>query len=224
MAPIKLQETYKYWRGYPHQLDAVNWLDKNLTPEQRAEFEKRFRAAPVTPPTLQVTPVKASVWLYLMPTGDYVNGFRKLRLQLRSGAKVVDTVACISGADYRQDEPFVHPNRDWSGSDRPIPENVYALGPLEDSLVDRGTYSWGEGLGQYWVELTPKHHPNNRSAIGIHEDANASYSPGSAGCVCPLGNGILRVAKWMQAAARPKELIVDWSTGYLKEKGVSLGK
>lgn len=228
MSQIKLLDTYKWWKAQPQQLEAVKWLDQNLSKEQREEFQKLFRAKPANPQPLKPrTPVKSRTWLLLEWSGTYEDhydtSFKALELKLMAGDKKVDSAWVLSGGEYAQSENFVHPADDWSGSLRPIPENVYAVGPVEDA--GEGS-SWGPGLGRWWVDLTPKFHPNNRSAIGIHVDANAAIgSEGSAGCICPFNpNDINRIIGWLRQQSRPKELVVNWGMGYLREKGVSVPK
>ena len=40
---IKLLDAATYFRSLPHQIDALNWLDKTLTKEQKDEFARRYR-------------------------------------------------------------------------------------------------------------------------------------------------------------------------------------
>jgi hypothetical protein len=91
---------------------------------------------------------------------------------------------------------------------------------LEDA--GRGD-SWGEGLGRFWVGLEPRYAANDRSAIGIHDDANREYSRGSAGCICPFSpSGIERIVGWFKQSQPPKYLIVDHGFGYLAQMGFKL--
>jgi hypothetical protein len=47
----------------------------------------------------------------------------------------------------------------------------------------------------------------------LHLDANRSYAPGSAGCVCPVDlAGLQTVVSWW-AAGTPDRLEVDWGLG-----------
>jgi hypothetical protein len=82
-----------------------------------------------------------------------------------------------SGAPGRQE--LMPPEKDYSGSNRPIPQGEYEIGPAEEAPNG----SWGSGLGPLWRELRPINPKHNRQAIGLHQDANSRFSPGSAGCV-----------------------------------------
>jgi lysozyme len=141
--------------------------------------------------------------------------FKDLALELRNGGKVVDSIPAISGGPARQDEPFVHPAQDWSGSNRPIPEGVYSIGS-----VAKGRFA--PGIGDVWIPLpvVAEFDVNDRSAFGFHLDANAATAPGSAGCVVfPERAHLDRLLDWLKPARRPKELVVDWRTGFLAEHG-----
>lgn len=45
---IKFTDAAKFFKGEPQQIDAFEYLQKNTSPEVVAEFEKRFRNAPLT--------------------------------------------------------------------------------------------------------------------------------------------------------------------------------
>jgi hypothetical protein len=144
-------------------------------------------------------------------------GFRQYSLALLNSGKPVDRLTVISGSSDRQYERFISPRRDFSGSNRPIPEGIYQLGPVE-----RGW--WGNAIGEVWIGLepTPSSKVNDRSAFGIHTDYNRNISGyrGSAGCICPYDDvGIERIAKWCNEDARPQRLVVDYGIGFLAEIG-----
>ncbi len=48
METIELVDAARYFKGLPHQIDAWNWLQQQLTPEQLDGFATRFRTAPAT--------------------------------------------------------------------------------------------------------------------------------------------------------------------------------
>jgi hypothetical protein len=162
-----------------------------------------------------------SVFLQMKGTGRYHLGFRVFELALMNGSKKVDAVSCLSGYAGRQYTAIPHPTSDYSRSGNPCPENVYDFpNGLEDA--GRGD-SWGEGLGRFWVGLEPRYAANDRSAIGIHDDANREYSRGSAGCICPFSpSGIERIVGWFKQSQPPKYLIVDHGFGYLAQMGFKL--
>ena len=100
----------------------------------------------------------------------------------------------------------------------PIPEGGYALGDLLFASTRRGDYNatWGEGLGPVWTDVIPAPgNPTRREAIGIHEDANRSVAPGTAGCVgLRTREDVKRwVSWWEDAYGRPTGLIVDYGLG-----------
>jgi len=95
-----------------------------------------------------------------------------------------------------------------AGALEPVPEGIYRdLGPVEWA-GGHGNYaaSWGTGLGPVWITIEPVR------AIGFHLDANASTSPGSAGCVVLPDEASLRaLVAWL---SEPVELLaVDWGLG-----------
>lgn len=144
--------------------------------------------------------------------------FKGLVLELRDDGKVVDSIPALSGGPGRQDEPFVRPNQDWPGSNRPIPEGVYSVGD-----VAKGKFA--PGIGDVWIPLTvfAEFRVNTRSAFGFHLDNNVATAPGSAGCVVlPDRVQLNRLLKWLSNDDRPHELIVDWRTGFLAEHGYEI--
>jgi hypothetical protein len=159
-------------------------------------------------------------YLKLSWPGRYLFGFRQLRLDFFNRTKRVDSTSALSGYASRQYEEFVDPVLDVSKSGRPIPEGIYTIGEPEYT-----EQSWGPGLGHIWIALEPlaEYQVNNRSAFGIHNDANREWSRGSAGCVVTWSDpDIERIAKWCEQTARPTHLVVDWGLGFLSRKGYNL--
>jgi lysozyme len=143
------------------------------------------------------------------------DGFKALELALVQGAKVTETIPCISGVPSRQSEPFVQPKDDYAGSLRPIPEGVYAIGDIR-------TGNFEAGIGDTFIPLTvlPPYQVNNRSAFGFHMDANQATAPGSAGCVVFSAKAdLVQLESWLTGADPPKTLVVDWKLGFLSAKG-----
>ena len=217
---IKLLDAYTWYKGQPHQEDAIQWLDSQLSDRDRLEFSRLFRQKPANIPKQSKPPI---VQLEFSWTGNYhTSGFRIFQLTLTNNGNVIDKVAVLSGDLSSQRESFIRPEDDWSGSLRCLPEGVYSLGRIEDSKLMRASESWGAGVGRYWIglEILPQYQANNRSAFGIHADANAAYSPGSAGCICPFDNsGLERILSWMRAQTRPMQLVCDLKTGFLDDRG-----
>jgi len=51
-APIQLTNAAKYYEGLPHQVEAWDWLQEQLAPQQLEQFAKRYRAAPAPAGTI----------------------------------------------------------------------------------------------------------------------------------------------------------------------------
>lgn len=162
-----------------------------------------------------------SSFLYLTFADRYQNGFRVFDLALyNSEGKKADAIPVLSGSALRQYSRFIHPSKDYAGSGNPLPEGIYDLGSLEDS-ISSGKESWGEGIGRYWISVDSRFNVNNRSSFGIHDDDNREYSPGSAGCICPFASKQMgTILKWIKQQARPSFLICNLNTGFLSEKGI----
>jgi hypothetical protein len=213
--PIKILDTYKFYKGLAGQVEAAEYLDSLLNPEQRAEVARLYRNNPAPPPD------PAPVFLLCENTGVFdSNGLAVLRLSLFNGDRLVDKIAVCSGQSWAQE--FVNPRNDRSGSMRPAPEGVYDIGAIDDLGYDPGA---SDGFGRYWVPIEQRNPPNNRSAFGFHEDRNRATSPGSAGCLCPYNAAdMLKIVQWLRAKARPEFLVVDWGVGYLKSIGFTYPK
>ncbi len=216
--PIKLINSFTWYRGQPHQETAIQWLDRNLRDDIREEFGRRFRQKPPERSLPSIVQLEMN-WTNRLDR----RGFRIFRLALTNTGKEVDAIEVLSGDLPSQSSNFIRPEKDFSGSGRCLPEGVYSIGHLEDSQLIRSTPAWDNpGIGRYWIslEVLPQYKVNNRGAFGIHADANASYAPGSIGCVCPLdANGLKKILNWMSAKARPVQLVCDLKTGFLKEHG-----
>lgn len=147
----------------------------------------------IVPPKLALT----GDYMRMIPAGirDDNGADLYVLFRMRKG-KPVDKVYVVSGLPgYRP----VKREEDRSGSMRPIPPGEYELGSVEEGR-------FGEAIGYYWISVFGT---EPRTAIGIHEDANRIYSPGSAGCVCPRNrNDMEAVAVWRRAGA--SRLVVDY--------------
>ena len=143
-----------------------------------------------------------------------------MQLDLMNGNKRVDRVACYAGGKAAQSEGFIHPSKDWAGSKRPVHEGVFTIGK-----VHRGDF--GPAFGGIWIpiEIIPSFKSNNRGAFGLHLDGNVKTARGSAGCIVFYNEeSIERVIRWLGFESPPIELVVDWGTGFLKERGFSFGE
>lgn len=88
-------------------------------------------------------------------------------------------IDCISGTPGS--EP-IHPERDWPGSLRPIPEGVYKI----EKPVKEPVATSDPAIGPDWIALTPLTNISGRNAFLIHRDWNYAVSPGTAGCPAPV--------------------------------------
>ncbi len=156
-----------------------------------------------------------SIEIVFRPTPKRDNfGLIEFEATLTNNGKPVDRVILGSGARGRQE--LIHPSVDFAGSLRPIPEGVYRIG-----TVEHNPHGWGQGLGNWWVDLIPVKPANNRRDFGIHLDSNRVGSPGSAGCpVAATPDRLDRILKWIEAKNRPELFYVDYGKGYLKQIGM----
>ena len=160
-------------------------------------------------------PTKGNYYLKLTRTyRKESNGLEDLNLALMQGNQIVDKVTAVSGQPGKQ--YFRKAGDSISGSMEPLPEGKWSLGNVEWAGSGKGSYSgsWGEGLGPVWVSVNPEM-STRRSEIGIHWDYNASYSPGTSGCIGITNKSDLqKVVGWFDnSLSAPKETIVDWGLG-----------
>jgi hypothetical protein len=171
----------------------------------------------ITPPAAAPTKEQADQNLVLesmRPTGrSYIRmvntsqkdqyGANMFMLQLVDAKGAIkDRMMVVSGVPSRQ--ALRKAKDSVGGSLEPVPEGVYNLGRTEWG-------NHGSALGPLWVDVNPTM-ATGRGAIGIHLDANRSYSPGTAGCVGILSKADLnRVSTWINGGAH--QLIVDYSLG-----------
>ncbi len=160
-------------------------------------------------------PTKGNYYLKLTRTYQKEsNGLEDLNLALMQGNQIVDKVTAVSGQPGKQ--YFRKAGDSISGSMEPLPEGKWSLGNVEWAGSGKGSYSgsWGEGLGPVWVSVNPEMY-TKRSDIGIHWDYNASYSPGTSGCIGIINKSDLqKVVSWFDnSLTSPKETIVDWGLG-----------
>lgn len=188
MARLNLVDVIKYYKNYSHQQEAIKLLEDylNANPELVYKFYSIWRQNTVTN--------TYSLLLYPTQNKDR-NNLIIFNLDLLKDNKRIDRVSVRSGAPSAQ--VLLPPEKDYSGSMRPIPEGNWIVGKPEKSPIG----NWGEGLGEWWIELTPINPKHNRKNIGIHLDANQSYSPGSAGCV-------------VTTTKRDLEKIIEWIWEY----------
>lgn len=207
-ATIHLVDAFKYYKGFPSQVEAAEYLQTCLTADQLFQFQELYRKAPPPPP-----PNPDLICLYVKWSGQYDEyGLKIFGLYLMNGDKVIDKVAACSGQSYAQD--VCDPLDDYSGSMRPCPEGVYDIGPVDDLGYDPGS---SDGYGQWVVPLEPRS-PIQRSLIRLHSDRNRYTSPGSAGCITPYDpNNMLRVVGWLRQKSDPKICFVDHGLGFLQK-------
>lgn len=134
-------------------------------------------------------------------------GLEPLRMALWENNKEVQAVTAYSGAPGRQNFRTLAQER--RGVLEPCPEGIYRqIGGLEwAGKVDDYSASWAAGLGPVVIEVY------GERAIMIHLDANRSFAPGSAGCLCPIDlNGLKTVVSWWKAG-KPDWVECDWGLG-----------
>ena len=210
------QEVVKRGTILPHQLAALSALDAALSAEQRQVFTDDWRAqgSPATPVQPQST-IASKPRLCLSRTGKRDNrGLEILRLQRFNNSLPMGSLNVVSGIPGRQ--VFRKGPASRTGSLEPLPEGLWSIGDIEwaNNKADDYSGSWGSGLGAVWVPLAYQGPGSTeREAVGIHLDANAIVSPGSAGCVT-LNNlaDLKTVVAWLRAG-NPRELYVDWGLG-----------
>jgi lysozyme len=206
------QEILKRREILPHQLAAFSALDRLLTADQRETFTNNWRAT--GGPAVPVQPAPRP-HLRLSKSGQRDNrGLEVLRLQRFRNGLPMGSLDVVSGIAGRQS--FRKANASRTGSLEPLPEGLWGIGGIEwaSGKVDDYAASWGPGLGAVWVQLSYQGPgTTEREAIGIHLDANAAASPGSAGCVTFNKVADLKtLVSWLRAD-NPRELYVDWGLG-----------
>lgn len=98
-----------------------------------------------------------------------------------------------------------------SGSMEPLPQGEYVVGEVEWASGTPGDYSknWNAGLGPVWIAITPKF-LTERSALGMHLDANRASAPGSAGCLTVTSLADLKTLVAWFDKYKPTLLVCDW--------------
>lgn len=142
-------------------------------------------------------------------------GVEPLRMALWVDGKEDDHVLAYSGAPGAQNFRTLANER--RGVLEPIPEGSYhEIGALEWA-GGPGNYQtyWSSALGPVVAQIY------GERAIMMHLDANRSYSPGSAGCLCPVDLVSLKkvVAWWTEG--KPERVEVDWGLGTISRPKVS---
>lgn len=196
-------------------------IDEPVDPSEPGDID--IPTEPIEPPIVVTPPAaeKPLIEIYLWWDGTYNKfGWKKLTLELRNNGKKVDAMSCYSGTFSRQKENFIHPSKDYAGSGRPVHEGVFAIGEI--SIGGKNS----PGVGDIWIpfEVFSKYRSNNRGAFGFHDDDNRETSRGSLGCVVFETLGDLHyVMRWLRMTNKPSQLVVDWKTGFLAEKGYKPG-
>lgn len=143
-------------------------------------------------------------------------GLEPLRMALWVDGKEADHVLAYSGAPGAQ--TFRTLANERRGVLEPCPEGIYReIGGLE----------WAGGAGNYQASWSPSLGPvvvqiYGERAIMLHLDANRSYAPGSAGCLCPVDlAGLKKVVGWWQLGSRPEWVECDWGLGTVNRPKVA---
>jgi hypothetical protein len=116
------------------------------------------------------------------------------------------TIEMISGLPGY--EP-IHPQHDYAGSFRPIPEGIYTLGePVTEPVEDCDT-----AIGPDWIPLHPESDVSGRDGFLIHRDWNYTVSPGTAGCPSPLHHADMDVILKAVDRGEFDTIVVDYGYG-----------
>lgn len=203
---LDLENVIKYYKQLPHQKEAIKLLQEYINKDQDivTRFLSKWR---------QLDKIDAYTLLLYPTEKKDSRGLIIFNLDLLKNGKRIDRVCVNSGAPSAQ--VLLPPEKDYSGSLRPIPEGNWIVHPPEKAPYG----SWGEGLGEWWIELTPINPRHNRKNIGIHLDANREYSPGSAGCIVTSSKKDLeKIITWIWNYG-VKSLTVTYN--FTKENGFS---
>lgn len=143
-------------------------------------------------------------------------GLEPLRMALWDKGKKVEHITVYSGAPGAQNfRTLVNERR---GVLEPIPEGIYR---------DIGGLEWAGGVGNYQAAWSSSLGPvviqiYGERAIMLHLDANRSYAPGSAGCLCPVDlAGLKTVVAWW-TEGKPEWVECDWGLGTVARPKVAL--
>lgn len=140
-------------------------------------------------------------------------GLELLRLQYVKAGQAVGVLEVVSGAPGAQQ--FRTGVESKAGSLEPLPEGRWGIEDIDWAKgKDNYSGSWGPGLGPASVPLRylgPGH--TERSAIEIHYDANASMSPGTAGCIGMRSVADLKALIGWLRDTDPRDLFVDFDLG-----------
>lgn len=128
-------------------------------------------------------------------------GGELFKLSWIKDGRLVDALHVVSGQPGLKG---VRCSDDHCGSMRPCPEGTYRLGEVEEGR-------WGDAIGDYWISINGT---EPREAVGIHQDANRAWAPGTAGCLGALNQSdMIRICGWRNAGAAV--LVVDHGLGSL---------
>lgn len=180
------------------------------------DLMKRFAPAPIlsTPSQQPTKPRPGKPYLRLrFGQGSDSRGLRRLVLEYVKDGKVAGWVPAVSGAPGHQQFRTGAASR--SGSLEPLPEGKWYIDDIEwAGGKDNYGASWGAGLGPAFIELHYKAPGRTqRSAIGIHMDANQGVAPGTAGCLgISTKDSFQRLVSWLRETD-PRTLLVDWGLG-----------
>jgi hypothetical protein len=213
MGVINLVDAFRFWKATPGQIKAAEWLNQNLTEEQKNQFAECYREPPPAPEK-----PAGEIYLYAKWQGKYDNAGGKIfGLYLMNGEMAVDKVAVCSGLPESQNT--IWPLDDYSGSMQPCSEGLYDIGRIDDLGYDPDDH---DGYGRYVIFIEPRA-SIPRGEFRIHVDWNRAICKGSAGCLCPYNYAdILKILGWLKAKAAPKILVVDHGLGFLEKNGVSV--
>lgn len=153
-------------------------------------------------------------YLRLTNTGKkFSNGLFKLKLEYFKDGESQDSIVVNSGLLGYQF--FRTGKNSRRGSLEPLPEGKWYVHDIKwadgKDVYDGNT--WGQGLGPVKIPLDYVSGKTRRGSILIHIDSNASYSPGTAGCIGVRSvSNFKRLVEWLRETD-PRNLYVDWGLG-----------
>ena len=210
MNKTRLHDAFKYYKGLPHQDEAIVFLEWALSERQRQEFFRLY-----SPPAAEYEP-----FMLLTATPRFNNGLRELALHFYKDGKLFDGMTAYSGVRQTQSS-WCYQTGVNSPAEQllPLPEGLYDLpgSPNDPDVtlewaqgrVDDYSTSWGPGLGPLWVQLEFQGR-TDRKFLGMHLDGGG---PGSAGCVVFKDVAVLRGFVSAMRICNPRKLYVNWGLG-----------
>lgn len=211
-----------FWFGYktPESVAKKPQIPE-LPPEPQPSTNAPIRVEPLISKVEAPSTGDTRRYIRLIKGGSkQPNGLENLRVELRQGETLLDSVVVISGMPLTQ--YFRYASQSKPGSLEPIPEGYYSLGmPQWKGTSGDYSKSWGAGLGPMWLDVTPAQ-PMARGDFGFHFDENMKEDPGSTGAPAFQHLPYFKTfISWFDnPKTAPKLLVVNWGLGSVETKGM----